>query len=128
MQKFAIVLEKNFDTHLLKMIEGTSAFETYKDIVDKAPEKNIIMRTILTEVPLVCSIDIEAYILSHQSIHSGLMNLNPNVQPKLHHLSYMTRLLDGLSDCQRLTMQYLKSCWDDRSKATLKMFLKLVLS
>lgn len=72
----AMFTKKTVDKHLLHIIEVASSYENYKDLVKTAPEKNIIMKTVLAEAPEKCSVEIESYILSHQSIHSRLMKAN----------------------------------------------------
>lgn len=39
----------------------------------------------------------------------------------------MSRLLGGLSDDQQMTMNYLMSCWEDRSNASAKDVFKVGL-
>lgn len=64
-----------------------------------APDKNTIMRTILAEVPAVCSINIEPYILERQSNHSTLMKSDSQGTTEAStYLAHMTRLLDGISE------------------------------
>lgn len=70
-------LRKSVDMNLQQMIEGATAYETYKDIVDMALGRDTVMRTILAEVPLVCTKDIRAYVIEHQSIHNGLLKADP---------------------------------------------------
>lgn len=43
------------------------------------------------------------------------------------HPPHMTRMLDDLSDDQKIIMNYLTSFWDDRGKASAKDVFKLVL-
>lgn len=43
------------------------------------------------------------------------------------HVAHMFRLLEELSEYQQLTMSYLMSCWDDRSKAAGKNLFQVEL-
>lgn len=49
-----------------------------------ASDKISIMRVILTKVPLIRSVDIEAYILDHQSIHSRIMKTDPEYNSSIN--------------------------------------------
>lgn len=81
------------------------------------PDKDTIMPTILAEVLDVYSIEIESYILAHQRIHSRLMKADPQGTTEASiHPAHMSRLSYGLSDDQKITMNYLMSCWEYRSK------------
>lgn len=74
----AMFLNKSVNRSLLQnVIEGTSACGIYKDLVEMAPDENAIMRAILANVPLVSTIDMEAYMLEHQYIHSQIMKADP---------------------------------------------------
>lgn len=57
--------KKSIDKHILQIVEEATAYHTYKDLVDMAPDKSTIMRKILAEVPSVCSIDIKTYTLQY---------------------------------------------------------------
>lgn len=95
-----------------------------------APDKNCIIQCILTKKSLVSTSDVEAHVLEHQDIHSRLRKSDrKGTSESSNHQAHMCRLLDGLSDEQQITMNYLMSAWNDRSKASainvFKMGLKL---
>lgn len=109
--KFAVIANKNVTMffkqsvkdNLWQLIEETTAFETYKDLVDMASDKISMMRAILAEVPYVCTIGMEAYVLEHQNIHSKLMKADPKRTTEASkHLLHMTRLIKGLAPEQQL--------------------------
>lgn len=107
-KKEAMFSKKRVNVNLLQMVDGNTAYDTYKVLVDMAPTKSSIMRAILAEVPLVCSIDMEAYVLEHQGIHSRLMKPDPQGTTEAStRPAQMTRLLDGLSPEQQLIMNFL---------------------
>lgn len=122
-------LKKSVNTHLLQMIESDNAFETFKGLVDMAPDKSAILRAIIGEVPNLSTHDMQEYVVKHQSIHSRLMKADPqgateaSIQP-----AHLTRLLDGLSTDQQLNIKYIMSSWNDRSRATAKDVFKVELS
>lgn len=104
----AMLLKKSVNVNLLQIIEETAAHETYKDLVEMAPDRNAIIRSILAEVPLVCAADIEAYVVEHQRIHSRLMKADPKgTTEDSTHQAHMTKLLDGLSNNQTSSVNYL---------------------
>lgn len=47
----AMFLNKSVKDNLLQTIEGVTAYDTYKELVDIAPDKSCIVRTFLAEVP-----------------------------------------------------------------------------
>lgn len=103
-------MKKSVDKQLRHMIEGSTAYDTYKDLMDMAPDKNTIM-TILAELQSVCSIYIKEYILQHQSIQSRRMKADPQgITEASTHPAHMTRMLDGQTDDKQITMNYLMSC------------------
>lgn len=114
--------------NLLKMIEGATANDTNKDLVDMAPEKSSIMISILAGVPIVSTVEMETYVLEHQDIYSRLMKADRQemTEASTHHAN-MTRLLDCLSQEQQLTMNYQMSSWEDRSKASAEEEFKVGL-
>lgn len=82
-----------------------------------APDKHCIIRVIIAEVPLLISLDMEAYVLKHQDIHIRLMKAGTKgTSETLTHPAHMSMLLKGLSEEQELTMNYRMSSWDGRSK------------
>lgn len=104
----ALFLNKTVKDNLLQMIEGDTAFDTYKELFKMAPDKSNIIRSLLAKVLIVGSIDVQEYVLEHQDIHSSLMKANPQGTTEAStHLAHMTRLLDDLSQDQQLTMNYL---------------------
>lgn len=62
------------------MIEGSTTYDTFKDLVDMAPDKSSIIRATLFEVPLLCIIDMEEYVLEHQGIHRSMMKADPQAK------------------------------------------------
>lgn len=100
------------------MIKGATAFDTCKDLLKMASEKNSIIREILAEVLLVGHLDKKTYVLEHQGSCSRPMKAEyKRVSEASTYSEHMCRLLDGLSDDQQLNMNYLMSFWDVRSKA-----------
>lgn len=89
------------------MIEGAIAYDAYKYLVELVSAKNKIMRAILAKAPEGCSINIEAYILAHQSIHRKLKAGPQGKTEASIYPAHMSMLLDGLSDYQLFTMNYL---------------------
>lgn len=127
-KNLTMVLKKIVKDNILQMIEGSSAFETYKDLVYMAPDKSSIMRKILAEVLPVCTIYLEAYVMEHQDIHTRLMKADPQIptEESTHH-AHMTRLLNDLRSEQQINMTYIMSCREDRSKESEKDVFKVGL-
>lgn len=100
------------------MIESRHAFETYKELVDMAPDMISIVISILGEVLNVSTINMEEYVKSHQSLYSRLMKTDPQgtTEASTHH-AHMKRLFESLSAEQQIKMHLLMSTWEYRSKA-----------
>lgn len=119
-------MKKSVDKNLLQVIEGTTANDSYRNLVEMAPEKNTTMRKKIVEALEVCSVEMESYVLEHQSTNSLLMKAYSQETTKATtHPAHMSRLLDDLSDYQQTTMSYLMSFWEDRGKASAKNVLKV---
>lgn len=115
----AMFLKKSVDSNLQQMIEGKTAYETYRDLAIMDLDKSSIVRAILTEVPLLSTHYMQAYVISQQSIRSGLMRADPQASEDAStHKAHMDRLLDGLASEQKLTMNYLISTREERRKET----------
>lgn len=97
-----LFLKRCIEPSLLQMVEGKSAYETYKELTGMAPDINAIQRAILEELKDLNSADVESYVLDYQYIHSMLIKADAQSTTEAStKKAHMSRLLDGLDITQK---------------------------
>lgn len=97
-----LFLKRCMEPSLLQMVECESAYETYMELTQMAPDRDAIQRALLEEVKEVRSHDIKAYVLSHQDIHSSLLKDDAQSTTEAStKKARMSRLLDRLNTEQK---------------------------